>query len=57
MDELQAQKVKTSQVTQQLLDAPLRESIGYTVKGRKKLQELRKEANDIYTTNLDSIAL
>ena len=46
--ELQSSDVKASQVTQQISNTPLRESNGYTADRRRKLQELRKGAHEVY---------
>lgn len=46
--ELQSEKVKKSQVTQKVVNVPTRESIGYTIEGRKKLEKIREDASKTY---------
>jgi site-specific DNA recombinase len=48
--ELQSTEVKASLVTQQIIDAPLREAVGYTASGRKKLQVLRSEMQKVFAS-------
>jgi|CXWK01.1.fsa_nt_gi hypothetical protein len=51
--ELQLPRVKATQVTQQLLNTPLREVIGYTVNGRKELEVLRNNARKTFFNSID----
>ncbi len=52
IEELQFSEVKKSQVTQQLLVAPLREDVGYTASGRKKIRQLSLEARKVFASSI-----
>lgn len=50
--ELQSPEVKASFVTQHILAGPTRDSIGYTVEGRKRLEKVRGEAKGFFTKSV-----
>ena len=51
LKELQSTEIKASQITQQAMPTPTRESIGYTASGRKRLQELRNKMQDVFVSS------
>lgn len=52
VNELQSTNAKVSQVTQETYDAPLRTAVGYTVSGRKRNQEIRNQARNIFVSKI-----
>lgn len=52
--ELQSAHVKQSQVTQKLMNTPTRDSVGYTVEGRKRLEKVREEAKKVYSKSIST---